>query len=459
MPRYHAAAALLPEGWRDDVAIDVDAHGFITSVTPETGASGAERLAGVVVPGVPNLHCHAFQRAMAGLTERAGPAGDDFWTWRDLMYRFVSRLGPDEVEAIAAQLQVELLKQGYTAVAEFHYLHNDRDGIAYETPTQLADAICAAAGATGIGLTLLPVAYRDGGFGGKPTAPAQARFVLTEARYAALVETLVRRHRDDPQIRVGVAPHSLRAIAPDALARLVTTIDALDPLAPIHIHVAEQTREVEDCLAWSGARPVQWLLDNAPVGPRWCAVHATHMDARETDALARSGAVAGICPTTEANLGDGFFALEAFVQSGGELGVGSDSNVSTSPVEELRWLEYGARLTARRRNRFAPAPGASTGAALLRAALHGGARACGRPIGAIETGRRADLVVLDPAHPALLGRSGDALVDAWIFSGNETPVRDVMVGGAWVVRERHHVHEEQARADYARAMRRVMEEI
>lgn len=459
MPRYHATAMLLPEGWRDDVAIDVDARGFVVAVTPGTAATGAERIAGAVVPGVPNLHCHAFQRAMAGLTERAGPAGDDFWTWRDLMYRFVARLGPDEIEAIAAQLQVELLKQGYTAVAEFHYLHNDRDGIAYETPTQLADAICAAAGATGIGLTLLPVAYRNGGFGGRPTTPAQARFVLSEERYAAMVETLVRRHRGDPQICVGVAPHSLRAIAPDALARLVATIDGLDPLAPIHIHVAEQTREVDDCLAWSGARPVQWLLDNAPVGPRWCAVHATHMDDRETGALARSGAVAGICPTTEANLGDGLFALEAFVAAGGGLGVGSDSNVSTSPVEELRWLEYGARLTARQRNRFAPAPGASTGTALLRAALAGGARGCGRPIGAIEPGRRADLVVLDPQHPVLLGRSGDALVDAWIFSGNETPVRDVMVGGAWLVRERHHVHEDQAHADYARAMRRVMEEI
>jgi formimidoylglutamate deiminase len=459
MPRFHAEAALLPEGWRADVAIDVDARGFITAATPGAPAADRQRLAGAVVPGMPNLHCHAFQRAMAGLAERAGPAGDNFWSWRDLMYRFVARLGPAEVEAIAAQLQVELLKQGYTAVAEFHYLHNDRDGIAYEAPTQLADAICAAAGASGIGLTLLPVAYRNGGFGGKPTGPAQARFVLDEERYAALVETLLRRHRGDAQIRVGVAPHSLRAIAPDALTRLVAMIGKLDAQAPIHIHVAEQTREVEDCIAWSGARPVAWLLDHAPVDARWCAVHATHMDDSETARLARSGAVAGLCPTTEANLGDGLFSLASYARAGGALGIGSDSNVSTSPAEELRWLEYGARLTARARNLFAPEHGASTGGALLRAALAGGAQACGRPIGAIAKGLRADLVVLDTEHPVLVGRAGDDLIDGWIFSGNDTPVRDVIVGGEWVVRERHHPHEEQARADYARTVRRIIEEI
>ena len=458
MPRYLAESAWLPEGWARDVVIDVDGTGAIAAVVPGGDAAGATRLAGPALPGIPNLHSHAFQRAMAGLTEVAGPAGDDFWSWRDLMYRFLDRLGPADVEAIAAQLHVELLKHGYTAIAEFHYLHNDRGGGAYESETTLSDAICAAAGASGIGLTLLPVAYRQGGFGGKPTSPAQRRFVLPPDGYARLVETLGHRHRRDPQIRIGVAPHSLRAVAPDDLDGLVTLAAKLDATAPIHIHVAEQTREVEDCIAWSGQRPVAWLLDHAPVDARWCLVHATHMDGDEIARLARSGAVAGLCPTTEANLGDGIFPLGPFRSAGGAIGIGSDSNVSTSPVEELRWLEYAQRLAARARNLAAPGPGTSTGVALLKAALAGGARACARPIGAIAPGLRADIVVLDPDHPLLVARSGDALIDGWIFSGNDTPVRDVMVGGHWVVREGHHVHEDQARADFTRRMRHLLAE-
>jgi formimidoylglutamate deiminase len=456
MPRYLAETAWLPEGWARDVVIDVDAAGDLVAVTPGGDASGAARLAGPAVPGIPDLHSHAFQRAMAGLTEAAGPAGDDFWSWRDLMYRFLDRLGPADVEAIAAQLHVELLRHGYTAIAEFHYLHNDRGGGAYEVETTLADAVCAAAGASGIGLTLLPVAYRQGGFGGKPISAAQRRFALDDVRYARLVETLVARHRRDAQIRVGVAPHSLRAVGPEDLAAVVALATRLDRDMPVHIHVAEQTREVADCLAWSGARPVAWLLDHAQVDHRWCLVHATHMDADEIARLARSRAVAGLCPTTEANLGDGIFALPAFRAAGGVFGIGSDSNVSVSPAEELRWLEYGQRLITRTRNVAAAAPGVSTGATLLRAALAGGAQACGRPIGAIAPGRRADIVVLDRAHPALVARDGDALLDGWIFSGNDTPVRDVMVGGHWVVREGHHVHQDQARADFARCMRRLL---
>lgn len=458
MPRFHAPAALLPQGWATDVLIEADARGSILSVTPQAAAAGAERLHGPVVPGIPDLHSHAFQRAMAGLAETGGPAGDSFWSWRDLMYRFVGRLGPREVEAIATQLQVELLRHGYTSVAEFHYLHNDRGGVAYEEETTLCDAVCAAAGASGIGLTLLPVAYRRGGFGGRPASEAQARFVLDAERYARLVATLARRHRGDQQVRVGVAPHSLRAVDPSDLAATLAAIDAVDPKAPVHIHVAETRREVEDCIAWSGARPVAWLLDHAPVDERWCIVHATHMDEDETRRLARSGAVAGICPTTEANLGDGFFPATGYAAAGGRIGFGSDSNVSTSPVEELRWFEYGRRLASGQRNLSAPASGSSTGAALLRQALSGGAQAMGRPVGAIAPGFRADLVVLDHEHPILAERSGDAMVDAWIFSGNDRVVRDVVVGGQWLVREGHHAHEEQARADFASALRRLLRE-
>jgi formimidoylglutamate deiminase len=279
--------------------------------------------------------------------------------------------------------------------------------------------------------------------------------VLATDDFLALVDRLAQRHRRDRQVRIGIAPHSLRAVTPESLRAALAGLERIDPAAPVHLHVAEQTAEVEACLAWSGARPVEWMVSNETISPRWCLVHATHMTPAETAALARSGAVAGLCPTTEANLGDGLFALPDFLAAGGALGIGSDSNVSVSPVEELRWLEYGQRLARRARNVAAPAPGASTGASLFRAALAGGARASGRKIGALAPGHRADLVALDPEHAALAGRREDALLDSWIFAGNDTPVADVMVGGQWVVRDGRHPHEEQARAGYARALAKL----
>jgi formimidoylglutamate deiminase len=455
MPTYFAEHALLPSGWAARVRFDVDAAGDIAAVTPGASADGAERLHGIAVPGMPNLHSHAFQRAMAGLAERAGPEGDSFWGWRDVMYRFLARLSPDDVEAVAAQLYVELLKFGYTAVAEFHYLHNDPTGGVYENRGELADRILAAAGATGIGLTLLPVLYQTSQFGGTPPTEGQRRFTMATDDFLALVETLSRRHRRDRQVRIGIAPHSLRAVPPEPLRAAADALHKLDPAAPIHIHAAEQTREVEDCLAWSGKRPVEWLLENTGIDKTWCLVHATQMTAEETRALAASGAVAGLCPTTEGNLGDGLFPLTDFLAAGGRFGVGSDSNVATSPVEELRWLEYGQRLVTRKRNVTEKSVGAATGANLLRRALAGGAQALARPIGALAPGKRADIVVLDPDHPALLGRRDDTLLDSWIFSGNANPVRDVMVGGQWVVRDGVHPHEEQAFADYRRAVARL----
>jgi formimidoylglutamate deiminase len=404
---------------------------------------------------MPDLHSHAFQRAMAGLAERAGPEGDSFWSWREVMYRFLARLSPDDVEAIAAQLYIELLKHGYTAVAEFHYLHNDPTGGPYENRSELAERIVAAAGATGIGLTLLPVLYQTSQFGGKPPTEGQRRFTMPTDDFMALVEKLLHRHRRDRQVRVGIAPHSLRAVPPEPLRAAIAMLRRHDAEAPIHIHAAEQIKEVEDCIAWSGRRPVEWLLENASPDRRWCLVHCTHMTPEETRALAASGAVVGLCPTTEGNLGDGVFPLPAFLDAGGRFGIGTDSNVATSPVEELRWLEYVQRLVARARNLTEKTVGAATGASLYRRALAGGAAALGRPIGALAPGNRADIVVLDPAHPALLGRVGDALLDSWIFSGNANPVRDVMVGGQWVVRDGAHPHEEQALADYRRAVARL----
>ena len=433
---YRFDSLLAPGEWLSPGWMEVDPGGDIVAVSgtaPEAG--DVETVPGHAVPGMVNLHSHAFQRAMAGLAERAGPAGDSFWTWRETMYGFVEKLGPDHLEAIAAQLYVEMLRSGYTSVGEFHYLHHAPDGTPYDDRCEMSERVMAAARHTGIGMTLLPVLYTASGFGGAPTGPGQRRFAMDVGDFLDLVTELRRRTAGEPRFRVGVAPHSLRAVPPKEMSAMLAGIDSD---MPVHIHIAEQMREVDDCLAWSGSRPVDWLLDNATVDGRWCLVHATHMTGAETARAAATGAIAGLCPTTEANLGDGLFPLRAWLDSGGRIGIGSDSHVSVSPVEELRWLEYGQRLTTRTRNVAADGPGASTGAALTRAALDGGAGALGRPVGALAAGRRADVAVLDSDHPVLAGRRGDTVLDSWLFSGNETPVRDVMAGGEWVVRGRRH---------------------
>jgi len=454
-----ARHALLPEGWADNVLIEMTGEGDIAALTPNAQPGGAPQAAGPVIPGMPNLHSHAFQRAMAGLTEQAGQAGtaaadDSFWTWRTLMYDFVGRLSPEAVEAIASQLYVEMLKAGYTAVAEFHYLHHDADGQPYGDLAEMSERVLAAAKATGIGITHLPVLYNAGGFGGKPAGSGQRRFLNDPDRFLTLIGELRSRHAGNPQIRIGIAPHSLRAATPEMLDRAVEGLSAMDASAPIHIHIAEQTKEVEDCLAWSKQRPVAWLLDHQEVDPRWCLIHATHIDAGEIDRLAASGAVAGLCPTTEANLGDGFFPAVDFLAAGGEFGIGSDSHISVSPVEELRWLEYGQRLVTRRRNRLSLGLAGSShiGAALYRGALAGGRRALGRRIGRIAAGERADLLVLDATSPILTGKAGDTLLDALIFAGNASAVRDVMVGGHFVVKNGRHDDEEAILERYRSAL-------
>ncbi len=446
--RYLADAALIDGIVEPSVVIDVATDGTIAAVAPRA-TTAAERLPGLVAPGMPNLHSHAFQRAMAGLAERAGPEGDNFWRWREVMYRFLAVLTPEDIEAIAAQLYVECLQHGYTSVAEFHYLHNTPDGTPYADRAELSHRIVTAAAQAGIGLTLLPVLYRRAQFGGALAAPAQRRFVLSLEDYAALCTTLSR-HTD-----IGIAPHSLRAVTPDELDAAIALADG----RPIHIHVAEQEKEVLDCLAWSGARPVAWLLDHTQVDTCWCLVHATHIDAAECQRLAASGAIAGLCQTTEANLGDGIFPLRTFLADGGRFGIGSDSNVCTSPVEELRWLEYVRRLETRARNVTETRQGASVAAALYGRALAGGAQALGRNAGSLAPGRLADMVVLDNEHPALVGRIGDGLLDAWLFSGNATPVRDVMVAGKWVVRDGRHRAQEPIAAAFAQTMRRLADRL
>ncbi len=453
---FFAPWALLPQGWRSDVRLSVDADGWIVGLESGAEPAGSERLAGPTIPGMPNLHSHAFQRAMAGLAETAGTGEDSFWTWREVMYAFLARITPEQVQAIAAQLYVEMLKGGYTAVGEFHYLHHAADGSPYADRAEMAKRTLAAAAESGIGITQLPVLYGYGGFGGQPSGAGQRRFVNTPDQLAEILVSLQDKIAANPQAHLGVAPHSLRAVTETSLGGVLAALESLDPTAPIHIHIAEQTKEVADCEAWSGQRPVAWLLDRFPVGPRWCLVHATHMDAAETAALAASGAVAGLCPTTEANLGDGFFPAVPYAAAGGTWGIGSDSHISVSAVEDLRWLEYGQRLLARRRTLLAGGAGGHNGAWLYRQALAGGAQALGRAIGRLEVGARADWLVLDAEHPLLAERQGDAWLDALVFAGNASPIRDVAVGGRWCLCEGRHHDEERIAARYRGVLKELL---
>ena len=435
--------ALLPDGWAERVRVSVGPDGLIESVTPGGEPAEAEVVPGVVVPGVPNLHSHAFQRAMSGLAERGSERGDSFWGWRERMYAFLERMSPDDVEAVAAQLQVELLRHGYTHVAEFHYLRNDVDGGAYGDPIEMARRVLAAAETSGIGTTLLPVLYRTSDFGGKLPTHGQARFVATVDALLNDVVILRKSSQGDVRHNVGLAMHSLRAVPPEDLDLVVRAMGAIDAEGPIHIHIAEQRREVDACVAWSGARPVEWLLSNAPVDERWCAIHATHMTIGETLALAETGAVVGLCPTTEANLGDGVFPFADYAAVEGRWGVGTDSHISVSPVADLRMLEYSQRLVTQERNIAAGQSDRSSGRALLEGAWKGGAQACGAPVGAISEGSRADFVALDTEHTSMIGRRGDEWLDSWIFSGEDSAVRDVMACGTWVVRDGRHARQEE----------------
>ena len=438
--KLYAQSALLANGWQRDVLLEVDAAGMLAAIdVGKKAPHDAEVLAGPVVPGMPNLHSHAFQRAFAGQTERRAAGEDSFWTWREVMYEFVGQLTPAHVQAIAEQLYVEMLEAGYTSVAEFHYLHHDIDGKPYTNPAEMSERIVAAAHATGIALTMLPVLYVYGGFGERQPADGQRRFLHAVEQYSDLLQHL-HGHARQADFRLGMAAHSLRAVSPATLGAALDALHAVDASAPVHIHIAEQTQEVLDCIGWSSARPVDWLLDNAPVDNRWCLVHATHLTDGETQRLASSGAVAGLCPTTEANLGDGIFPAREYVQLGGKFGIGSDSQISVSPIEELRTLEYGQRLLHQRRALLATPELASVGQFLYEGAARGGAQALGIAAGALEAGRRADLVVLDRETGTLYGKRDAEVLDAAVFAGNQNPVRDVMVGSQWQVRNGRHQH-------------------
>jgi len=431
--RWFTPFALTAEGWARDVLLEADADGNFVRITPDATAGGAERLDGAVVPGVPNLHSHAFQFALAGRAERAGPdhgvpgGGDSFWSWREAMYGFLAELDPDGIEAIATRLYRAMLARGYTAVGEFHYVHHAPDGRPYADPAETSRRLLRAAETAGIGITLLPVYYEDGGFGGAPAGERQRRFLHDPDGFARLLDALAPAFVDRFDRRLGIAPHSLRAARPDRLQAAIAALDGIDPTAPVHIHVAEQPKEVTDCVAWCRRRPVELLFDSLPVDRRWCLVHATHLSDDERRAIAASGAVAGLCPATEANLGDGLFPAEAYLAEGGAIGIGSDSHVSVDPAEELRWLENGQRLFTGRRTVLADGPGASVGVGLLQRVCRGGATALGRAIGALEVGRRADFAVLADE----VGGTGDPsmLVDRWIFAPAGVRVAATVVGG------------------------------
>ena len=447
--RLHAADALLPTGWARDVLLEWDEHGDLVAVTPDVPApEGAATAAGPVVPGLTNLHSHAFQRAFAGLAEFRGSSDDSFWSWRERMYRVANAVTPDELDAIATWLFVEMLEGGYTSVCEFHYLHNDVDGRPYADDSTLAAGLMRAADRVGLGVTLLPVLYQQGGFGGVAPTEGQRRFVRSTDTVLRLVETM-RRACDRRSSRVGLALHSLRAVTPEAMQQVLSGLDTLDRTAPIHIHVAEQPREVEECLAWSGQRPVEWLLDHAPVDQRWCLVHATHMSAGETHRASATGAVAGLCPTTEANLGDGIFDWPAWTAAGhGRWGVGSDSHITVNAADELRLLEYSLRLRTGRRNVAATAREPHVATAMTLAAAAGGAAAAGRSVAGLTPGQRADFVVLDGAHPLIAGLPAPDALDAHVFASHRASAIDaVVVGGQQVVRQgRHALHAPAAEA-------------
>ena len=431
----HFAYALLPEGWRPDVRLTL-AHGKIAAVTQDTPPSPADVRHIFGIPGLPNLHSHAFQRAMAGRTEHRGSAYDSFWTWREHMYRTALRITPEQLEAIATQLYAEMLQAGFTRVGEFHYLHHAPDGRPYDNQAELATRIASAAAQTGIGLTLLPVFYAHANFAGLPPTEGQRRFITSPTQFAHLLEASRTALRALPTATIGIAPHSLRAVTPDELATLIQ-------MAPtrIHIHIAEQQREVADCLAWSGATPVAWLLDHAEVNETWCLIHATHMTDAETTNLARTGAVAGLCPVTEANLGDGIFPTRDYLAQAGKFGIGTDSNIIISAAEELRQLEYAQRLHHRARNVLAP-PGASTGLTLFRSAHTGGSQALAISSAGLAKGAPADIVSLranDPAYPAL---TAETVLDTWLFAAGSRLVDNVWVAGRRLVSNgRHHEYD------------------
>jgi formimidoylglutamate deiminase len=464
MTTYRLQSVYLPQGWARDVQVTVS-QGMITAIDASAASSPQparaeqiERLDGIVVPGMPNAHSHAFQRAMAGNAEYRMSARDSFWTWRQAMYALANRIGPEELQIVATQLFVEMLKSGYTSVAEFHYLHRAVGDRRYSNVNPLWEAICNAALAAGIGLTFLPTLYQSSDFGGQPLKLEQARFFLDTDEFLRAVEQRIGDGRrasnsaSNLMLRTGAAFHSLRAVPLDHLRRAALALRAIDASMPVHIHVAEQMLEVRACERATGRRPIELLLEQELLTPHWCVIHATHATPQELERLAAAGASVCVSTSTEANLGDGFFDAARFLNMDGRLCVGSDSQSTVNPAEELRWLEYQQRLRKKRRGVLAAKSEAHVGTRLWRDAALSGARALGQPVGSIAVGCRADWLVLDAQHPAMAGASADVALDRLLFAGADKAIRDVMVGGQWVVKDGRHSEDEQLRAEFGRIM-------
>jgi len=440
--------AWIESRWAKDVRLHI-ADGRIVSIETGVLAGPGDQRHRVALPGLCNVHSHGFQRGMAGLSERRSRPDDNFWSWREIMYRFLDRLTPEDVAAITAQAYAEMLETGFTRVGEFHYLHHDPAGSAYADPAEMAGAIARASGETGIGLTLLPVFYAHGNFDAAPPSPGQRRFLNDVDGFAALLDAS--RSKLSGDANIGVAPHSLRAVTPGELAALLT----LSPTGPVHIHAAEQVKEVADCVAWSGARPVEWLLDNAGVDERWCLIHSTHLDGSEVRRLAASGAVAGLCPITEGNLGDGIFPAVDYLAAGGRFGVGTDSNILVDAAQELRALEYSQRLAQRARALLASEEAPFVGANLFARAVQGGAQALDVPAG-LAVGHAADIVSLDLDHPTFAGTDDATLLDRWIFAARAGAIDSVWRAGTKRVEKGRHVEADAIGATYRGCVARLL---
>ncbi|MET1253747.1 formimidoylglutamate deiminase [Aliikangiella maris] len=452
--KLYADSILIGNQWQNNVTLDIDQVGIIQSITQ--GKSDDATLAqGVVLPGMVNCHSHGFQRAFAGFSEYRANPSDSFWSWRDIMYRFVSKMTPDDVKAVGEFVYLEMLKAGYTSVAEFHYLHHQPNGKRYANSAEMSHQMLAAAESTGIAITLLPVLYTYAGFGEQKPSPAQARFIHQTDEYCQLVEKLFKTTQSQATQQVGIAPHSLRAVSHEQLMQITQHIRQLDSKAPIHIHIAEQMQEVNDSLSYYQQRPVDWLLDHLAVDQSWCLVHATHLSSQEVEKLVQSQAVAGICATTEANLGDGVFPAEAFLQQSGRFAIGSDSHIAVNIAAELRTFEYSQRLTHQRRAVLASDECISIGQNLFAHAAREGASTVNQNVGEIAVGKRADLIVIDPSHPSLFAKKESQILDAAIFACAQLPIKSVMVAGQWQVEQGKHRAEAQIIERYQQVLMRL----
>lgn len=452
--KLYADSVLIGNQWQRDKTITIDAQGIICAIDSGYGAD-ATKLQGALVPGMVNCHSHAFQRAFAGFSEYRANSQDSFWSWRDIMYCFVAKMSPDDLYRVSRFLYLEMLRAGYTSVAEFHYLHHQPDGTAFTDPAEMSHQVINAADSVGIAITHLPVLYSYAGFGEQTANPGQARFINTLDDYWQLVTALKGRYQNLDKVEFGVAPHSLRAVSKNQLDELVPLAKQLGQQTPLHIHIAEQTAEVDDCAAFYGARPVEWLMDNFELQQNWCLIHATHLSAEEIGRLANTGAVVGVCPTTEANLGDGIFAAEEYLSAGGRIAIGSDSHIAINLADEIRSLEYSQRLKLRQRAVLSSPQQTSVGTHLYTHCAEAGASTVNQKVGSIAIGKRADLVLLDSEQPTLYAKPLEFLLDAAIFACDKLPVKSVMVGGQWVLQDGEHLQQEAVKRDYLTVMKKL----